>query len=196
MLFFKDGDKTLGIKQLQEVANNAFFTRTEAQYFLMRIMANEENRPYESIKTARYLRHTFPNNPYFHRFYTRVLYSTGQHALMVNEAESILDRIDSGYVGYEYTSGRYAAFFLGEVHKRTNKLVKAKKYYELAVEFGEASGAEKKGYHLYSLLSLGNIAWKQEDEKTAKKYFKKVKRLSKKSHAAYKQAREQLKKLG
>ena len=37
LMFFPDGNKELGIKQLKTVANNAFYTRTEAQYFLMRI---------------------------------------------------------------------------------------------------------------------------------------------------------------
>lgn len=196
MMFFKDGDKDLGVKQLKEVANNAFFTRTEAQYFLMRILANEENKPYDAVHMARYLLHTFPNNPYFHRFYTRLLYTTGQHDQVIKEAESILDRIDSAFVGYEYTSGRYAAFFLGEVYKRRKQFDKAKKYYKLSIEFGDEVGAQKKGYYLYSVLSLGSIAWRNEDEKLARKYFKRVKKLAKRKHPAFKQASDYLKEMG
>lgn len=195
MLFFKDGDKELGMKQLREVANNAFFTRTEAQYFLMRIMANEEENAFEAIKTARYLSKTFPKNAYFHRFYTRLLYSTNQHTLVIREAESILDRIDSAFVGYEYTSGRYASFFLGEVYRKRGDLVQAKKNYILAIEYGEAAGAEKKGYHLFSTLQLGAIAMKEGDNKLAKKYFKKVKKLSKSKHSANKDATKFLKEI-
>ncbi len=43
MMMFPDGDKKLGIEQLKTVARNAFYTRTEAQYYLMRIAYFEEN---------------------------------------------------------------------------------------------------------------------------------------------------------
>ena len=44
-MFFPDGNKELGIEQLKTVANNAFYTRTEAQYFLMRILTEEQDDP-------------------------------------------------------------------------------------------------------------------------------------------------------
>ena len=43
LLFFPEGDKKKGVEQLRTVAHNAFYTRTEAQFFLMKILANEEN---------------------------------------------------------------------------------------------------------------------------------------------------------
>ena len=41
--FFPKGDKIIGIEQLDNAAKNSFYTRTEAQYFLMRIFS-EENK--------------------------------------------------------------------------------------------------------------------------------------------------------
>lgn len=55
LVFFKRGDKDLGIKQLQEVANNAFYTRTEAQSFLMRILAIEEQELIKALQVSKYL---------------------------------------------------------------------------------------------------------------------------------------------
>ena len=38
LIMFDKGDKDLGLEQLREVAHNAFYTRTEAQYWLMSIL--------------------------------------------------------------------------------------------------------------------------------------------------------------
>lgn len=195
MAIFPDGDKKKGIEQLKIVARNAFYTRTEAQYYLMRISYFEENDVMASLQLADYLHETFPRNAYFHRFYTRLLYQTGRYPLAIKESLSILDRIDSTYAGYEYNSGRYASFFLGHIYEMQHKFADSKKYFKLAMEFGEAADATDMGYYIYSVLHLGRIALKEEDEDLAKEYFKQVKKLTKRSHGANKEARERLREL-
>lgn len=187
--FFTKGDKELGIKQLQEVSRNAFYTRTEAQMFLMRILAIEEGKPYEALQVSEYLAETFPDNPYFQRFYARLLYSTGKITKAEEVSLDILAKIDSGMVGYEATSGRYAAFFLGEVYSRKMMMDKAKQYYQRAVQFGEEAEAEESGYYLYSLLNLAEIAEKEGEKKLAKNYYRQVKKYAKRSHPAHREAR-------
>jgi tetratricopeptide (TPR) repeat protein len=187
--FFTKGDKVLGIKQLQEVSRNAFYTRTEAQMFLMRILAIEEGKPYEALQVSEYLAETFPDNPYFQRFYARLLYSTGKLTKTEEVSLDILAKIDSGMVGYEATSGRYAAFFLGEVYSRRMMMDKAKTYYQRAVQFGEEAEAEESGYYLYSLLNLAEIAEKEGEKKLAKSYYRQVKKYAKRSHPAHQKAR-------
>src|SRR5690606_26692772 len=49
MALFPKGNKALGLQQLEQVANNAFYTRVEAQYFLFRLYASEEKRPYDAL---------------------------------------------------------------------------------------------------------------------------------------------------
>lgn len=190
--FFTKGDKELGIQQLKEVANNAFYTRTEAQMFLMRILAIEERKPVQALQVSEYLAQTFPDNPYFERFYARLLYSTGKLNKTEEVSLDILAKIDSGMVGYEATSGRYAAFFLGEVYSRFREWDKAKYYYQRAVQFGEEIEAEASGYYLYSLLNLAEIAENEGEKKLAKTYYKQVKKHAKRSHPAHKTARKHL----
>ncbi|MEP5612524.1 MAG: hypothetical protein ABJP45_09760 [Cyclobacteriaceae bacterium] len=55
MWVFPEGDKEKGIDQLKEVARNAFYSRTEAQYYLMRLLATEENDIRGAIQVAEYL---------------------------------------------------------------------------------------------------------------------------------------------
>jgi len=195
LIFFKKGDKELGLKQLREVSHNAFYTRTEAQYFLMRLLANEEKDLDGSIQIAEYLHKTFPDNAYFHRFYARLLYTTGQYMQARDVAIDLMYKIDSGMVGYEATSGRYAGFFLGQIYDSFGQKERAKDYYSRAVEFTEQIGATDTGYYIYSLLSLGEIARESGDDKEAKKYYKLVKKQAKNSHPAHKRAKEALQQL-
>ncbi|WPP48317.1 tetratricopeptide repeat protein [Catalinimonas niigatensis] len=195
LMFFPDGNKDLGIKQLKTVANNAFYTRTEAQFFLMRILTAEGSDPAEASRIADYLHHTFPDNPYFHRYYARQLYSRGKQADAEKESLEILARIDSSMTGYEATSGRYAGFFLGQIYEMRGELDLAQHYYERTVEFAQDSEATDSGYFLYSLLNLGEIAQAKNDEDVAKDYYKEVKKLAKRNTRVHEKARENLKSL-
>lgn len=195
LIFFPKGDKELGIKQLKEVSFNAFYTRTEAQVFLMRIWNSYENEKLKARQIAEYLHQTYPDNPYFHRYYARLLYATGRYNAARPVCQEILAKIDSSALGYEATSGRYASFFLGQIYESRRDLVNAKKYYERTVEFGEENEATDTGYYLYALIALGDIAEKNGNEKEAKKYYKLVKKQGKRSHSAHKVAREKLKDL-
>jgi tetratricopeptide (TPR) repeat protein len=194
MVFFKKGDKELGLKQLRTVATNAFYTRTEAQYYLMRILM-EENETGAAMQMSEYLYSTFPHNSYFHRYYARMLYSTGQIRKTEKESLLILARIDSGTIGYEAVSGRYAAFYLGQIYEQRRNFENAKLYYTKTIDFATSIDATDSGYYLYSMLSLGEIAIIEGDDKRAKEYFKQVKKDSKRKHPANKRARKSLKEI-
>ncbi|MEQ9438135.1 MAG: tol-pal system protein YbgF [Cyclobacteriaceae bacterium] len=193
MVFFPNGDKNLGIKQLKTVSNNAFYTRTEAQYFLMRILSEEQNDPREAFRIAEYLHQTFPDNAYFHRYYARQLYSRGKHRDAERESLEILTKIDSGMTGYEATSGRYAAFFLGQIYQMRGELDQAESNYQKAITYAKAIDATESGYYHYSMLYLGEIAEKQNKPNLAKEYYKQVKKEAKRSSRAHEKARDNLK---
>lgn len=193
MWFFRKGDKQLGLQQLKEVSYNAFYTRTEAMVWLMRILNSYENDQPRAYLISEYLYQTYPDNPYFHRYYARMLYARGFHLEMEKQSKLILARIDSAQVGYEATSGRYAAFFLGQLYENQRRLDDAKKYYELAVNYAEQIGATETGYYLFSLIALGEINQKQGNKAEAMRYFKEVKKKSGRKDEAYKDAKKRLK---
>lgn len=195
MLFFDKGDKDEGIEQLKEVARNAFYTRTEAQYFLMRILSSEGKNMYEALQVADYLHETFPDNPYFHRYYARLLYSTGDFRRCEQESLSIIDKYYRRFEGYEENSGRYAAFFLGQIYQARKDWDNAKRYYKEAVHFSQKNETEKMGYNLYSLLALGEIAEKQNNQKEAREYYREVKKLAGRKDRAWQIAKRNLKEM-
>jgi predicted Zn-dependent protease len=193
--FFPKGDKALGLKQLKEVSYNAFYTRTEAMVWLMRILNSYENQQFEALQISKYLVEEYPDNPFFHRYYARMLYSMGRYSEAEPVCKDILARIDSGMVGYEGTSGRYAAFFLGQIYEARKKLDESKAYYQMCVKFAEEIGATDTGYYLFALIALGEISEKQGNKAEAKKYFKLVKEKADRKDEAFKDAKKRLKKL-
>jgi hypothetical protein len=195
LAFFPDGDKELGLQQLREVSANAFYTRIEAQIFLMQILANDKQDYSASLAIAEYLYEHYPNNPYFHRYYARYLYSLHRYTKMEPIALEILAHVDSSKFGYEATAGRYAAFFLGQSYQGKGNSEKAKQYYNLAVEFSRQKDAMDTGYCLYSLLNLGKIAQADNRKNEAKNYFKEVKKIAGRKQTVFKEAKRLLKEL-
>lgn len=194
MALFPKGNKQLGLQQLEEVATNAFYTRVEAQYFLFRLYASEEKKPYEALQISEYLHTKFPNNPYFHRSYARHLYTVGRWNESVKQSFEILDRIDAKQTGYESNSGRYAAFFVAQFYDRVKDQKEAKKYYLKTISYGEESESQESGYYLHSLVQLGIIAMEEGNKSLAKNYFKEVKKYAKRKHPSHEAARQYLKK--
>ena len=195
LAFFPDGDKELGLEQLREVSLNAFYTRIEAQVFLMQILANDKHDYVAALGFAQYLHEHYPNNPYFHRYFVRYLYSQHRYRQVEPIALDILGRIEEGMFGYEATAGRYAAFFLGQVYQSRKDFEKAEKYYLQAIEFARQRDNIDTGYSLYSMLNLGRIAKDRSDKKLAKKYFKMVKKHASRKDGVYKEANRLLKEL-
>lgn len=195
MMMFPDGDQELGLKQLKTVSFNAFYTRIEAMVWLMRILHNYENDNKGAFYISEYLFETYPNNAYFHRYYARLLYSTGRYTEAMRESYNIISRIDSAKTGYEATSGRYAAFYLGHINHMRRNLEESKKYYLKTIDYAREIDATDTGYYLYSLINLGRIYEEEGDKKTAKEYYKKAKKEASRSHPAYKSAKTRLKEL-
>lgn len=188
--FFDKGDKALGLRQLEKVAREAFYTRVEAQYFLMRIFATDEERPEDALRIAKYLHNTYPDNAYFHRFYARMRYQLGDYAELEESSKSILARIEAKMPGYEAVSGRYAGFFLGAVYKLLyGNVEKAEECYKKTVAFAEESQSTESGYYLYALKYLGDFAKERGDYVTANGYYQKILKYTNKKHALRKDAK-------
>jgi hypothetical protein len=187
---FEKGDKKLGIQQLEDVSNNAFYTRTEAQYFLMRIY-NEENQTTKAYNLAKYLHETFPDNAYFERYYARTAYTQGHLPEAERVSLSIITKLDQAMPGYEITSGRYASFYLGYIyHNIYRDTEKAKSYFKRTVVYSEQAKSYESGYYLSSLAALGRIYDKEENFEEARKYYNVILERADKKSDYHKEAKK------
>ncbi len=191
---FPKGNKELGMQQLDKVTRYAFYTRTEAQYFLMRIYANEEGNLSKAYPIAEYLAKTFPDNAYFERNYARLSYEMGKLTEAEKASRSILDKVQKKMVGYEGTSGRYAAFYLGYMYLYNYRdKEKAKEYLLQVNEFSKQTNSLEAGYNIYSLLYQFRIAKEESKKEVAIALCEQITDLAEKNQAAYKEAKEYLK---
>ncbi len=194
LMFFPDGDKRLGLKQLRYVANSGFYTGTEAKYFLMKIYANEENNLEEALKISRELALKYPDNAYFQRFYVRLLFVMGHFTQAERLSLDILHKLEQKMPGYEAISGRYASYILAYVHQNKYRdFAKAKMYYQNSIMYAEMTNERESGYFVNSYLNLARIANQENDKSTAKRYYTIVINNTEKKSAAFKEARTFLK---
>ena len=118
MAFLPDGDRVLGLQQLEEVAREGAYARTEAAYFLGQIYRifekdNREALPYFEELYARY-----PDNAVFHRYTARLMVELGRWRSGVALYEEYVRRSLADQTGYHrhgrleahYYAGKYAYF--------------------------------------------------------------------------------------
>ncbi|WP_018341397.1 tetratricopeptide repeat protein [Cytophaga aurantiaca] len=174
---FPKGSKSVGLSQLTECANSAFYTRIEAQYFLMRIYNNEENKPRAAYPYAKHLNETFPDNPYFQRVYARAAWDMGHYAECEKICYDINYKVNIAMPGYEENTGRYASYFLGRILYEKGELEKSKFYLLKTSVFAESGDMAKMGYSLSAYYYLGLIETRLVNHSEAEKYFLKVIKL-------------------
>ncbi|UOR03936.1 tol-pal system protein YbgF [Hymenobacter aerilatus] len=195
LLFFPKGDRALGLKQLRSVADNGFYTGTEAKFFLMKILYNEENSPKEALPLSRYLATNYPDNGYFQRFYALNCFNQGEFVESERVSREILNKINRGFPGYEFISGRYATYFLGYLmQNKYNDPTKAKDYYQRCIVFAEGTGETSGGFYIYSHINLARMADKAKDVTAAKKYYGVVVDKASRKSDQYREAKAYLKK--
>ena len=194
LAFFPKGDKALGIKQLKEVYSYAFWTRTEAQYFLMRIYYNEEDDERSALEYAEYLARTYPDNAYFQRIYSRICYTLGKWKECKEVSENIIYKINIGMPGYEATSGRYASFFLGKIYKAAGNQEKSKSFYKKTIDFAKQTDAMNQNYYLYAVADLARMSDKEKDVATARQYYEDILDNADRDNTLRKEAKDYLKK--
>ncbi len=190
LLFFPKGDKDLGISQLEKTSNNAFYTRTEARYFLLQIYSTE-NQYDKAYDLAKYMAGQYPDNPYFERYFARSAFVRGQLPEAERICKDILEKIGQGKAGYEGVSGRTATYILAYInqHFYRNNAV-AKQYYNQSLEFAKQTNATNAGYYWSSLLNLGRIADTEKEYDLARDYYKQVMDAADRKSSQYKEAKK------
>lgn len=192
LIFFRKGVKNDGIKQLEFVAQNAFYTRMEAKYFLMQIYSME-NQHQKAYYLAQQMHQMYPNNSFFHRYAARTAFVLGKSSEAEQFAEELLHNVNSGKTGYEATAGRYAAYILGYINMNyKNDIPKAKEYYQKTIEYAEQAKAKESGYFLGANTALGKLALAEKDYVKATQYYTIVANNAEKKSDSYKDAKKQL----
>jgi hypothetical protein len=159
----------------------------------MRIYANEEKRTEDGYEMARYLHKTFPDNAYYHRYYTRMCFVAGRMADCKAESDTIYQRVKAGQVGYENESLRWASYFLGYHYMTRGKDSADKRnaitYFAETVEAAQSVNAKESGYTLYAMYYAGVLEGQLGQKQAATVWMKRLEEDAPSDHQARKDAR-------
>jgi len=198
---FKRGNQETGLKQLHKASEESFFVRIEAQQFLMRIYyhidwsdANKSLYLTKALAEAKYLHTSFPDNPYFQRYYLATCYHTGDWQEAYRVGQDALHKIEQKTEGYEAVTGRWTTYFLGNIaNNYQGNTTEAKRYFDMTVVFAEAIEAYESGYYKSALQQLGRLAEKANNYPLAKKYYAKLRKYASRKSDEYKEAKKKTK---
>jgi hypothetical protein len=157
MWFLDDGDRDLGLEQLQEVGREGRYARAEALYFLAQIHRVFEDDDARALPYLVQLHERYPDNALFHRYRARVLVSLGRWEEGVAAYEEVVRRGQAGAPGY-HTRGRIEAhYYIGRYAYRARRLDACVEALSAAEDLSYRVGDEPEAQNVRGYVPLANL---------------------------------------
>lgn len=158
MVFLPDGDKKLGLLQLEAAAKKAKFAAVEAKVVLQQVYSRDfEKNSTEYLRISQELYSQYPKNSFFHRKYATALVSVGS----LDSAEVHWRRILDGYrtkaFGYDAYAAREALYYIGYFLFGKGKYDEALPYFYKCDEACRLLDQDPSGYISFLNLYVGKI---------------------------------------
>ena len=193
MWLLPDGDRKTGLRQLQQVAREGRYARTEAIYFLAQIYRIFEKDKHAALKYLEQLYRRYPDNALFHRYLARTLIDVGQWNRGTALYEEAIRRSLEGRAGYHRRGHVEALYYVGRSALYWRSLEEAKTALAAADSLGpEADGKRTRRFMVLANLMLGKIHDVQGERGRAVERYERVLGLPDFSNC-HEQAREYLK---
>jgi tetratricopeptide (TPR) repeat protein len=166
MLFFKSGDKALGLKQIDNATKVGTITRAEACYYISHIYLKYEAKPEKAVSYMDKLITLYPRNPVYRMKHIESLLLSGKYDLAEKELVA-LKKINTGFYPAAWRT------FEGIMEEKNAKNdVAAQREYLLALKTPHDAQYTKE-YHAMAYAGLARIAARAGDKGKAKDYYKK-----------------------
>lgn len=166
MLFFKKGDKALGLRQIDQGTKSGTITRAESCYYLARIYLKHEARPDKAVIYAQKLVDMYPENVIYRMTHVESLILSGKYDQAVSGV-NLLKKNTSGFYPLAWHT------FQGLLQERDEKNdTAAQREYLLALRTPYDDQYTKE-YHAMSYAGLARIASRAGNKAKAKDYYKK-----------------------
>ena len=164
-VFFPDGNKAQGIKELEIASTKSLFAKVEALVFLSMIFMRDEYNIPQAIKYATVLHETYPSNWMFSVVYAECL-------LELKKPE-LTEPIINALLGRQEVAALLGGYYLKGLYEKTQGNVEAAKWsFQKAIMYGKTKDRLTKGYLGLSFNELAKIAKEEGKRDWTKKYFR------------------------
>ncbi len=184
MIFFPQGDKNRGLKELENVAWNGRYARIESRYFLMTLNFMFEENMEEARKWGRLLLADFPNNPNFQKYYGLTYVKENDYNTAAKIFRDIFKKCEKELPGYNKRYRREASYYLGMDYKIREKVDSAIYYFEICEKLSrELDKKSESGYLINTVLYLAMLYDQMGQREKAIKYYNEVLRMRDRSNS-------------
>lgn len=166
LVFFKNGDKALGLKQVDTATRVGTITKAESCYYISHIYLKYESKPEKAVAYMEKLVEMYPRNPIY---------------LMKHlEAQLLSGKYDEAYEGVQLLRKQGTGFYpaawrtfqgILEEKDRKNDAAAQKEY--LAALKTPHDDQYTKEYHAFAYAGLARISARAGNKAKAKEYYKK-----------------------
>lgn len=178
--FFKDGNKKLGLKQLEYNWKHGIFLDAESLSFLVYISLNFEGNYKKSARYTRELYKAYPNNPLYLSYRIRTLLLLTKY----HKAEQLIDELNKISADNQFFQMMVNIYKGILTEKKYHDYQKAKKYYLKAVQLGKAYKPFADDRISYAYYGLSRI-YKKSNPSKSEEYRKIAKDLSSYKHLTF-----------
>ncbi|HRE41008.1 MAG TPA: tetratricopeptide repeat protein [Ignavibacteria bacterium] len=175
MILFPSGNKSKGLFQIQDAADNSRFAKNEARSILVYLYLNYEKNFEEAEKHSRILLNKFPNNSLFERYLARSYTRRGLWDSVYKTWNGIILKSDSNLAGYNIINlKREGNYYIALSLSELGRIAEAYPYIQKLNEISDANGIKPDAYTAYNYLLLGMYYDKLGERDNAINAYKKV----------------------
>lgn len=187
MWFFQEGDKSLGLQQLEYASRNTVFTKVEAASFLVHLYLYYENLPQKALANIRPLYSKFRQNRYLRLQLTESLLAAHQYEEAFAHIAFLHDQESPYY--------RFAAeLFSGIVaEKHQQDYSKAFSHYTRALIIAESLPAKADTYRSMVYAGLARYYEAKNQEEKARSAWQQALKLARYDYPVKQEAKKKLK---
>lgn len=172
MLFFENGNKEMGINNLNVSMLKGVYTRQESLILLSYIYIKYENNPQKSLEYSEKLYFNYPNNPFALSKYIEGLLFSSNFA----KAKEMLPKLQATTSDYFKVLAEVYTGYLVEKHDKRNDL--AKEHYFKALIMCRKLFQKTDDPQSFCYLGLGRIADAEKDRKRAMLFYRKAESMA------------------
>lgn len=165
-IFFKSGDKNLGLKQIEIGTQLGTITKVESCFYLTHLYLKYENKPEKAVPFMQKLVNWYPQNPLFLMKYIEAQILAENYTAASSKL-SLLKKVSHGFF-----PAAYQTFLALLSEKMENNDKTAEQYYLASLKLPHDTQYSRE-YTAMAYAGLARIAARAGDKPNAKTYYKK-----------------------